>query len=357
MIAAARKRCLCVCVPKCYGQEAIMRLKALRLNADGLKAKRDAEFVYIPLARKPTTDEWVSLQASIPQIQPLTQDFEERRRKTLAEELSGTIPQNLIAKLPRAFDVIGDIAIVEVPPELEAYSKLLGSAMLKLHSRIQTVLAKRGPVAGTFRLRQLVLLAGEPKTDTFYKENGCMYHVDVVRAYFSPRLSGEHRRVASLVGKHETVVDMFAGVGPFAILIAKTAENAMVYAVELNPAAFELLKENVRLNRVEKRVFPVFGDASQVADVLRGKADRVIMNLPERSVEFVESACKVLKPTGGVIHYYSFARQPASVENVKTQFLNALGKHGRRCQGFLEARRVRETAPYEWQVVLDAKVS
>ena len=44
----------------------------------------------------------------------------------------------------------------------------------------------------------LEFLAGADKTETEYKEHGCRFKVDVVKAYFSPRLSTERLRVAKL---------------------------------------------------------------------------------------------------------------------------------------------------------------
>jgi tRNA (guanine37-N1)-methyltransferase len=216
------------------------------------------------------------------------------------------------------------------------------------------VLGKAGAVSGTYRLREFEVIAGERRTATVHKEFGCEYYVDVAKAYFSPRLSHEHKRVAELVQKGETIVDLFAGVGPFAILIAKIVEAVKVYAVDINPDAVEFLKRNIRLNRVEKQVFPILGDARQVVDdKLSGVADRVIMNLPEKAEEFVDVACKATKPKGGTIHYYGFVRVPDSLEDMKLRFSRAVEKAGRKVERFLLVKTVRETAPYEWQVVLD----
>ncbi len=55
---------------------------------------------------------------------------------------------------------------------------------------------------------------------------------------------------------------MFAGVGPFAIPIAKS-KRAKVYAIDINPEAVELLKKNVRLNRVSG-VYPIVGAPREV---------------------------------------------------------------------------------------------
>jgi tRNA (guanine37-N1)-methyltransferase len=219
------------------------------------------------------------------------------------------------------------------------------------------VLAKAGAIGGTFRLREFNFIAGERKTQTIHREFGCQFHVNVAKAYFSPRLSNEHMRVASLVQQGENVVDLFAGVGPFSVLIGKKNPKVKVYAVDLNPEAVELLKVNVRVNRVENRVFPVLGDARQIASSkLKESADRVIMNLPETAIDFVDAACQATKPEGGIIHFYGFVRSPDSVENQKLRFTEAVEKAGKSVEAFLCVRNVRETAPYESQIVLDAKI-
>ncbi|MEM2281292.1 MAG: class I SAM-dependent methyltransferase family protein, partial [Candidatus Bathyarchaeia archaeon] len=286
--------------------------------------------------------------------------FPERRKqpKTIYEALEDKMPPHLLACLPRAIDFVGDIAIIEIPPELEAYKMEIGNAILQVHKNVKTVLAKAGAVKGEYRLREFNVIAGQPKTETIHREHGCQFHVDLAKAYFSPRLSHEHMRVASAVKEGETVIDMFTGVGPFAILIAKTHSNVKVYAIDINPHAVELLKKNVRLNRVNGKVHPILGDARQIVkQQLRGTADRVIMNLPEKAMEFVEAACEALKPEGGVIHFYSFVKGSEGLEALKARFTAEVEKHGRIVKNTPFSRFGRETAPYEWQAVLDAEVS
>ena len=158
--------------------------------------------------------------------------------------------------------------------------------------------------------------------------------------------------------KGMTFIDLGCGEGFFAIPAAQiVGEKGRVYAVDINADAIELLKKNIRLNRVENRVHPIVGDARQIVDEkLLGIADRVIMNLPEKASEFIDAACKAIKPTGGFIHFYGFVRLPDTTENLKTRFSQAVEKAGKKVETFLYAETVRATAPYEWQVVLDAKI-
>ncbi len=350
---------LCIKVEKIHGEKALVLANKLGISNRKLKIHQNANHIYVPLIRQPEESEVAKLKAQVPDFELATSVFTEKKqqRKTLVQVLENRLPPHLLASLPRSLDVIGDIAVIEIPAELKAHASLMGEAILATHKNVRTVLAKVGAVSGTYRLRGFEVIAGEHRTNTIHREYGCQYQVDVAKAYFSPRLSHEHDRVASLVQKGETVVDLFAGVGPFSVLIAKKNADARVYAVDINPEAIEFLKKNIRLNRVENRVIPIQGGAKQaVEERLLGVADRVIMNLPEKAIEFVDTACKAVKPSGGTVHYYAFIRLPDSIENEQRRFSEAAEKAGRKVGTFLSAKTVRATAPYEWQVVLDAKI-
>jgi tRNA (guanine37-N1)-methyltransferase len=353
------KTAICIKVPKIEGENAIGLASKLGLFDKTVEIQRDKEYLCIPIIRQPTDKELETLQSHVPIYQLKAQIFSEKRPPalTLMQTLEAKLPSHLLASLPQALDIVGDIAIVEVPTELKPYEKIIGEALLETHKNVKTVLAKAGAISGTFRLREFNFIAGVQKTQTIHREFGCQFHIDVAKAYFSPRLSNEHMRVASLVQQGEAVVDLFAGVGPFSVLIGKKNPKVNVYAVDLNPEAIELLKVNVRVNRVENRVFPILGEAKQItAGKLKESADRVIMNLPETAIGFVDAACQTTKPEGGIIHFYSFVRSPDSVENQKLRFIEAVEKAGKSVEAFLCVRSVRETAPHESQIVLDAKI-
>ena len=154
--------------------------------------------------------------------------------------------------------------------------------------KIKTVLTPATSISGDFRVRELKYLAGENKTITSHKESGCTFKVDVEKCFFSPRLSFEHLRIAKLVQSGETVVNMFAGIGCFSIIIAKTANQTKVYSIDVNPVAIQCMEENVRINHVDGAVFPMLGDAKDIINSkLKGVADRVLMPLPEIALEYL----------------------------------------------------------------------
>jgi tRNA (guanine37-N1)-methyltransferase len=354
------KKSVCLKISKTDGEKTLALASRLHLTDKSMEIQRNADALYVPIVRKPDETEITLLKEQVSDLQVTAHIFleKERQAKNLAEMLEGKLPPHLLASLPKALDVVGDIAILEIPAELEAHKKEIGAAILATHKGVLTVLAKAGAVTGTYRLRSLDFIAGEHRTTTVHKEYGCSFYVDVAKAYFSPRLSHEHWRVASLVQNGETVLDLFAGVGPFAVLIAKKHRDARVYAVDLNVDAVKLLEKNVRLNRVENRVHPIQGDARQVVDEkLTGVADRVIMNLPEKADEFIDCACKAVKPSGGTVHFYGFFKAPDTLEIFERSFADAVDKAGRKVRAFSCTKTVRATAPYEWQAVLDAEIA
>lgn len=350
----------CLKTPKLLGEKTLVLANKLGILDKQLGIQHDEEFIYIPLANELPTEQLKALKKHVPKITVTIRTFQERTKPStsLVQLLEGKLPPHLLASLPRAIDFIGDLAIIEMPPELNSYRQTIGETILRKNKKARTALAKEGPVSGNYRLRKFTVIAGEPKTETVHKEYGCQYHVDVAKAYYSPRLSFEHHRVASLVRDGETVIDLFAGVGPFSIQIAKNHQKVAVYAVDMNPDAVKYLEKNIRVNRVTGRVHPILGNARQVVnDKLHGIAERTIMNLPEKAIEFVDVACKALEPRGGTIHFYSFIRESISLENLKASFTEAVEKYGRTVEEILSSRLVRETAPYEWQAVLDVRIS
>jgi tRNA (guanine37-N1)-methyltransferase len=349
----------CLKVPKNLGEKAIRLVRELNLSNRELKIQQTEDYLCIPLANEPPSVILKKFENNLPDFEISVHNVLEwkKRQFTPLDVLADKLPRHLLGSVPRAIDFVGDIAIVEVPPQLADHKQIIGEAILKAHKQTSTVLAKSGAVEGVYRTRDFEVIAGADKTATVYREYGCIYHVDVAKAYFSPRLSTEHNRVASQVKDGETVVDLFAGVGPFAIPIAKKHRNARVYAVDVNPDAVALLKRNVAVNRAEKQVVPLLGDARQVVrEQLSGRADRVIMNLPETALEFVDAACEALKAEGGIMHYYGFVKASNPLETAKVRLTEAVSQNSRRVNTFLLAKTVREVAPYTWQVVVDAEI-
>ncbi len=274
----------------------------------------------------------------------------------LKQVLGSMLTPQETAQVYSAFDQIGDIVIIKIPDELMPKKKLIANAILANIKTAKTVFAQVSPVRGDYRVRDLEFIAGENKTITEHKEHACRFKVDVAKTYFSPRLSTERQRIAGMVGDNETIVNMFAGVGTYSVVIAKANKTCKVYSIDSNSIANELDKINAKLNKVQDRVVSICGDAAEVIkDGLVGQADRVLMPLPERAREFVDSAVLALKQKG-IVHYFVHIKaegKKASQEMGLKETQETFAKYDYHVLG---VRVIREVGPRTYQIVADVSV-
>jgi tRNA (guanine37-N1)-methyltransferase len=278
-------------------------------------------------------------------------------KTTLKSVLKAKLTSEELDSIFKSYNIVGDIAVIRVPKNL---SHVVAEAIMQTHKRVRTVLRQVTPISSEFRLRHLECVIGPEKTQTMHKEFGCVFNIDLETCYFSPRLSFERIRLAGLVQPGEIVVNMFAGVGCFSILIAKHTKAGTVYSIDLNPSAFKFMKENVRLNRVEGQLIPILGDAKQVTgEQFLNVADRVIMPLPNKAYKYLECAILALKPVGGWIHYYCFEHASKGEKPIEKTKIKVAEKLQNLDTDFTVTfgRIVRRTGPNWHQVALDIKVN
>ncbi|MDD5339932.1 MAG: class I SAM-dependent methyltransferase family protein [Candidatus ainarchaeum sp.] len=335
-------------VPRKDGERTRQELMTAGALDNGYPISSEAGFVYLPLVSG------AKLPTSASKFETVEREAERRESppKKLADALSGLLTEAERGALIASFDIIGDIAIVEIPEGLEPREKEIGEALLRVHNNVKTVLKKLGPMEGEFRVRKLGFLAGENKTETTYRENGVPMKLDVAKVYFSVRLASERKRIAELVKPGERVLVLFAGVGPFALAIAKKRPDARIVAVEINPEAVRYMKENIALNKFDN-IEPVEGDARAVP-LQAGSFDRVIMPLPKSAEEFLDVAFAAVKD-GGMVHFYTLA-------DANDPFGEALEKAELKAEKagvsveIGSQRIVRPYSPLIVQVVLDLEV-
>jgi len=273
----------------------------------------------------------------------------------LKEAAAGVLSEKEIADLYGAFDQIGNIIIIRMPYSLVSKKKAIGKILLQKIKTAKSVFYQSSPVEGDFRTRNLELIAGEDNTETEYKEYGCRFKVDVKKAFFSPRLSTERNRIADLVSDEETIINMFGGIGMFSIIAAKK-KKCTVYNIDINPDAIELCNQNIMLNKLKGKVESITGDATKIIEEgLSDKGDRILMLLPERSDEFLDSAIKASKKNA-TIHYYCHIHSDKknSVANLaKEHFMKVIKVKSE----ILGSKIVRPVGPRFYQAVVDAKIS
>ena len=350
----------CLSVPKNLGEIAITASRRLEILDKDYRISRKNGEILLPLLRKPTQEETRHLRSELTAFKLMEELFERepKQKSTVKQILKETVPPKLLEEIPKSMPTVGDIAIVEISNELSMYDLQIGEAILLANPSLKTVLKKVGNVYGTYRTRDFEIIAGESRTVTVHREYGCILNVDLSKVYFNPRLAYERNRVSRLVEKRETILDMFAGVGPFSIQIARRNETTKIFAVDINPMAVEYLNRNIEENRMRDRIVAIEGDVENIVrQRFEGKIDRVLMNLPGDSMRYIGTACKALKRRGGNIHYYQFAVGSDALEVAEQTFRREVEKTGRKVEGITTIRRVIATAPREWQIGIDARIS
>ena len=273
----------------------------------------------------------------------------------LKQAMAGVLSEKEMDELYGAFDQIGEIIILRIPESLLPKRKIIGKVLLDKVKTAKSVFYQSSPVKGDYRIRQLELLAGEDNTQTEYKEHGCRFKVDVEKTFFSPRLSTERQRIADLISDGETVINMFGGIGMFSIVAARK-KKCHVYNIDINPFAAKLCSENIMLNKLKGTVESIEGDTTQIIEQrLSGKGDRILMLLPERSDEFLDSAIKACKDCG-IIHYYchTHADKKSDVPTLATQHFLMAAKFQ---STILGSKIVRPVGPRFYQAVVDVAIS
>ena len=286
--------------------------------------------------------------------------------RMLKRALENVLTESEAAEFVSAFDQIGEIVVVRIPDTLLGRRFEIGRALLDEIKIVRSVFCQASAVDGEYRTRKLELIAGSDDTTTTYRESGCRFVVDVEGAFFSPRLSHERERIASLVRGGESVLNMFGGIGMFSVIAAMNTA-CTVYSIDSNPVASRLCERNVELNehygrknrkkgrKMAGRVIPICGEASQVVrDRFDGTCDRTLMLLPERSDEFLGSAVRATAD-GGVIHYYSHVHSDSKRDAAELSERHYLDVAPVRSE-VLDSRIVRAVGPRYYQTVVDAVI-
>ena len=252
----------------------------------------------------------------------------------LAKEIDQKIIDSKSEAWPANHEFIGDMIIVKIDDSVAEYTDSIARAKLGVHPHIRLILADDG-VQGEFRIRELRpigarlsgrILTGPSlqlappeilSTKVSLKESGRVIRCDPSRAYFSTKLQTERLETLSLakelrneLGRAIRVADPFCGVGPaLSSLLSERDLLDDILATDLNPAAIELLFEN--LSKWDRRPYPKdsipikrihsnrlvgLADATELANdtEIQGQWDLVIINLPHRTLEYLPDLIPLL---------------------------------------------------------------
>lgn len=290
--------------------------------------------------------------------------------------------ENSRARIPKSYDVIGDIAYLHSIPEDDP--ETVGDSILKKNKAIKIVVARKNNLEGAVRApgsQGLQVIAGAERKQliTTHAEYGIKCVVDLNHCFFTPRMASERIRICQQVARGEDILVLFAGVGMEALQIAGRTEASSVITVELNDVAVECLKrahrmlernKNVKCTGAAERLTILHGDVKEVLPqrLAESKFDRILAPRPKEGAldgdlgagdggkEFLDKIVPHLKD-GGECHWYDFvadhefplcSRTRALIETVCNQ-------HGLRSE-FIHAANVGSVAMRQLRVCVDFKV-
>ena len=270
----------------------------------------------------------------------VTRDVPVRETQTLPEDILGFEP---------SYERLGRLVIIdEDNPER---AQAIADALVDSSIPVETVVNRASKIKGEQRIREWDILYGE-STETVHREYGCAFLLDVASVYFSPRLATERHRVVEQVEAGEHAFDMFAGVGPFVVPMAKAGAEAV--GVDINEDAIAYLRENARRNDVTERVTAICDDVREVATEYEGWADRLVMNLPHSAEDFLDPAV-ALAGEECVLHYYDIQHEDDPYGPGEAAIRAAAEPE---YEVSVETRHtVRSYAPHELNVVLDVRLT
>lgn len=252
----------------------------------------------------------------------------------------------------RGYDIIGNIAIVKFErKESLRLKKKQAVDLLKNNKAVSTVLEKYDKIKGRLRTPKTRYLTGIKTKEAFYKENNCVFKLNIDSCYFSPRLANERKEIASMVKKGETVLVLFGGVAPFAIIIARTRRPGRVVSVELGKECCKYALDNVKRNKVNIEI--IQGDVRKKLPKIKGRFDRIVMPRPNLKDSFLDAAFPRIKKSG-IIHYYGFYKED-KIDELK-DLIKSEAKKARRKIRILKIKKAGDIGVREYRYRADFKV-
>jgi tRNA wybutosine-synthesizing protein 2 len=272
-----------------------------------------------------------------------------RVRARARSELGGEVA----ARVPRGYQRMGDVLLVHLPTELAPHYERLGSYYAEA-TGTRTVLRYAGPARGEYREPSADRIFGTD-TETELVEHGTVYRFDASRLLFARGNKTERVRLGRQVRPGEQIIDLFAGIGYFAIPLARADPTVRVTAVEANPLSFRYLSENIQRNEVASQVRPVLGD-NRAVELATGAADRVLLGYLPSSLPWLGRALELLRPEGGRLHVHLVVGAKDGLLEAESRVRAALASNG--VEPFqIASRKVKSYGPGRIHAVVDVRAS
>jgi tRNA (guanine37-N1)-methyltransferase len=337
----------CIQVPKSDAQKAKNYLLENNFLNQEFRVLKNDLYIYFAV-NKDYKGEWELVKKNLK-----TSIREEITAIPFKKALEKVLTKKELEIAKSAYDVIGSIAIIEIPDELLSKEIIIGESLLNSHPQISTVLRKDSIHEGVFRSQKMKFLAGEDTRIALYRENNCILLVDVEDVYFSARLSTERKRISEQINQDEEVLVMFSGLAPYPCAFAKNSLAKSIIGVEINPRGHELGLQNIKKNKVENKVSLFCGDVGDVVPKLNKVFDRIVMPLPKTAQEFLDIALAVAKPKA-IIHLYAFYHEDEFYK--ATDEIKKYCKQANKEYEIIEIVKCGQHAPRTYRICVDIRL-
>jgi tRNA wybutosine-synthesizing protein 2 len=271
----------------------------------------------------------------------------------IKKTLSLVLPSGEVSHLPDKWEKVGTIVTIKLPEDLRRHQETIGKAYAE-ELDCTTVLNDVGGISGAYREPVVEVISGSSLTETIHIENGIRFKIDPQKIMFSSGNMRERQRMATISNHHETVVDLFAGIGYFALPMAVYSKPKKVFACEINPIAYRYLCTNVVLNHVTDIVEPLLGDNRKIAP--NDCADRVILGYLKEPQVFLPIGLKCLRKQSGVLHYHEVV-PVESIPEIPLKHIETAAKNYHRSVELLKVNTIKSYAPRIHHVVLDVRIA
>ncbi|MFX0086924.1 MAG: class I SAM-dependent methyltransferase family protein [Candidatus Hodarchaeota archaeon] len=279
---------------------------------------------------------------------------ENRKYKDIEEILSLEFPNVDFNEITFKYDQMGEIGVLKLDPDSTtfAFRRRAGELVMSQSPKIKVVVNKIHNVEGVERIYPIEYLAGEKITQSWHLEYGVFINFDIKTTYFNPRLAEEHNRVAMLGSPREKILDLFCGVGPFALHCAKRF-SCRIIALDINTYAIYALKRSIIRNKLNGRIFPIIGEFPYIFQTKK-YFDRIIMNLPQKSVDFLPYAIKLIKKEGIITLYQFIPKSERPEKDICRLIAKKMGKVN--SYKVLFNKVGREVSPSKVQMNVDLQI-
>ena len=223
------------------------------------------------------------------------------------EKIISKVDSVLHTKLPKKWKKIGDIIILDLA-ELNPKQKNIVAEIYAEVLKAKTIIQKNKIVGELRKPKDTELLYGN-ETITEISEYSIKYKLDLAEIMWSPgnigwrsALSGPEKVSEFYTFNNpKVIIDYFAGIGYFAIQMAKGYPNAKIIAVDKNPKSVEYLSLNAKNNDVEN--IEIINDDCRN---IEAKADVIHLGYIGNTIDFLDHAHNFLNENGTVIFHEAY---------------------------------------------------